>query len=75
MQDQAQLGDYVVVHVGFAISVVDEMEVRRTFEALRQMSQLDELEWLDEVADADEQTLASALPTHEAAIASQSGLT
>lgn len=45
------IGDYVVVHVGFAISKVDEAEARRTFEALREMSQLDELEWMREVAD------------------------
>ncbi len=43
-------GDYVIVHVGFAISVVEEEEARRTYEALRQMSQLDELEWMQEVA-------------------------
>jgi hydrogenase expression/formation protein HypC len=46
VQDEARLGDYVVVHVGFAISVVDEAEAHRTFEVLREMSQLDELEWL-----------------------------
>ena len=44
-------GDYVIVHVGFAISKVDEAEARRTFEVLREMSQLDELEWLREVAE------------------------
>jgi len=48
------IGDYVVVHVGFAISKVDEAEAHRTFEVLREMSQLDELEWLAEVADAAE---------------------
>jgi hydrogenase maturation factor len=37
--------------VGFAISRVDEEEARRTFEALRAMSQLEELEWMGEVAD------------------------
>jgi hydrogenase expression/formation protein HypC len=40
------VGDYVIVHVGFAISKVDEVEARRTFEVLAQMSQLDELEWM-----------------------------
>lgn len=44
-------GDYVIVHVGFAISKVDEAEAQRTFEVLREMSQLDELEWLREVAE------------------------
>jgi len=49
--DQVGVGDYVIVHVGFAISRVDEEEARRTFEALREMSQLDELEWMKDVAD------------------------
>ena len=46
------VGDYVVVHVGFAIAVVDEAEAHRTFEALRELSRLDELEWLAEIGDA-----------------------
>ena len=49
--DTVAPGDYVVVHVGFAISRVDEEEARKTFEALRAMSQLEELEWMREVAD------------------------
>jgi len=48
--DQVNPGDYVVVHVGFALSKVDETEAKRTFEALREMSQLDELDWMAEVA-------------------------
>lgn len=50
-----EVDDYVVVHVGFAISRVDEEEAKRTFEVLREMSELDELEWIREVA---EQSLA-----------------
>ena len=49
--DEAVVGDYVIVHVGFAISKVDEEEARRTFEILKEMSQLDELEWMREAAD------------------------
>ena len=49
--DQVNPGDYVVVHVGFAIAKVDEEEARKTFEALKAMSQLDELDWMAEVAD------------------------
>ena len=60
VQDEARLGDYVIVHVGFAISMVDETEARRTFEVLREMSQLDELAWLDEVAEEAEASLGSA---------------
>ena len=54
--DEVQPGDYAIVHVGFAIARVDEQEARRTFEALREMSRLDELEWMQEVA---EQSLAA----------------
>ena len=49
--DEVEVGDYAIVHVGFAISKVDEDEARRTFEALREMSQLEELEWMAELAD------------------------
>jgi hydrogenase expression/formation protein HypC len=46
--DEVAIGDYVIVHVGFAISRVDEAEAKRTFEVLREMSQLDELQWVAE---------------------------
>lgn len=48
---EVQEGDYVIVHVGFAITKVDEDEAKRTFEILKEMSQLEELEWMAEVAD------------------------
>ena len=34
----ANVGDYVLVHVGFAVSKVDEDEARRTYELLEQIS-------------------------------------
>ena len=40
----AQVGDHVLVHVGFAISTVDEIEAVRVFEYLRHMDELAELE-------------------------------
>jgi hydrogenase expression/formation protein HypC len=46
--DQVKVGDYALVHVGFAISKVDEEEAQRTWEVLREMSQLDELEQMKE---------------------------
>ena len=49
--DEVSPGDYAIVHVGFAISKVDEAEARRTFEVLKEMSQLDELDWMREVAE------------------------
>ncbi len=41
---EARVGDYVLVHVGFALSVVDEAEARQTFEYLKQMGDLAELD-------------------------------
>ncbi|MBI3944136.1 MAG: HypC/HybG/HupF family hydrogenase formation chaperone [Chloroflexi bacterium] len=38
-----QIGDYVVVHVGFAISKISEKEAQEVFEFLRQMDDLAEL--------------------------------
>lgn len=40
----AQAGDYVLVHVGFALSVVDEAEAGRQFKLLEELGQLSELE-------------------------------
>ncbi|MFQ3535607.1 MAG: HypC/HybG/HupF family hydrogenase formation chaperone [Aggregatilineales bacterium] len=41
---EAKVGDYVIVHVGFALSVVDEQEAARVFEYLADMDELGELE-------------------------------
>jgi hydrogenase expression/formation protein HypC len=41
---EAGLGDYVMVHVGFAITKVDEEEAARTYQTLREMDQLAELD-------------------------------
>ncbi len=40
---EARVGDYVMVHVGIAISVVDEAEAHRVFEYLQQIDELEEL--------------------------------
>jgi len=40
---EAKVGDYVIVHVGFALSKVDEAEAQQVFEYLRQMGELEEL--------------------------------
>jgi hydrogenase expression/formation protein HypC len=39
---EVQAGDYVLVHVGFAISRVEEAEAKRTYELLQQMGALAE---------------------------------
>ena len=41
---EAKVGDYVIVHVGFALSRVDEEEAQQVFEYLREMQELSELE-------------------------------
>jgi hydrogenase expression/formation protein HypC len=40
---EAALGDYVLVHVGFALSRLDEEEAGRVFALLEELNQLDEL--------------------------------
>ena len=37
------VGDYVIVHVGFAIGQLDEQEAQQVFEYLKQMDELTEL--------------------------------
>jgi len=43
MVPHAQVGDYVLVHVGVAISIVDEEEARKSFQYLAEIGELDEL--------------------------------
>ena len=40
---EAQVGDYVLVHVGFALSRIDEEEAHRTYQLLEELDQLAEL--------------------------------
>ncbi len=40
---EAQVGDYVIVHVGFALSRLDEDEALKVFEYLKQIEELGEL--------------------------------
>jgi hydrogenase expression/formation protein HypC len=49
---EAAVGDYVIVHVGFAISRVDEAEARQIFEYLKTMDELGELSDEASVQDA-----------------------
>lgn len=42
MVPHAQEGDYVLVHVGVAISVVNEEEAQRTFAYLEEMGEVEE---------------------------------
>ncbi len=41
---EVRCGDYILVHVGFSLSVIDEAEAERTYRMLDEMRQLGELE-------------------------------
>lgn len=41
---EAKVNDYVLVHVGAAISTIDEEEAQKTFELLKQLNELQDLE-------------------------------
>jgi hydrogenase expression/formation protein HypC len=43
MAPDAKIDDYVLVHVGVAISKIDEEEARQTFDYLKQMDEIAEL--------------------------------
>lgn len=47
---ESQIGDYVIVHVGFALSRIDEAEAKQVFDFLAGMNELSELQ----VGGADE---------------------
>jgi hydrogenase expression/formation protein HypC len=49
---EAEVGDYVIVHVGFALSRLDAEEAERTFQLLLEMGALAD-EGLDAPADSD----------------------
>ena len=44
---EAKVNDYVMVHVGAAISVVDEEEAKKTFDILKQLDELQDLDTPD----------------------------
>jgi hydrogenase expression/formation protein HypC len=50
----AKPGDYVLVHVGFALQKLDELEAKRTFALLEELNMLDEIQ-------SDETPLAGGL--------------
>jgi hydrogenase expression/formation protein HypC len=41
---EAKIGDYVIVHVGLALSIVDEEEAKQVFEYLKTIGELIEIE-------------------------------
>jgi len=59
---QVQIGQYVLVHVGFALSSIDEAEAVRVFDFLKGMDQLDELETPSESAAAAGEATLRGIP-------------
>lgn len=49
---EAQVDEYVLVHVGFAVSVIDEAEANRVFALLAEIDDLDALGASEGVADS-----------------------
>ncbi|OIO38201.1 MAG: hydrogenase assembly protein HupF [Candidatus Omnitrophica bacterium CG1_02_46_14] len=41
---EVKIGEYVIVHVGFAISIVDEDEAKKVFQYLKEIDELSEVE-------------------------------
>ena len=41
---EAKIGDYVLVHVGLALSIVDEEEAKQVFQFLKTLGELSEIE-------------------------------
>lgn len=52
---EVKIGDYVIVHVGFAISIVDEEQANAVFEYLKQVGDLEDP---DESTEASENLLS-----------------
>lgn len=44
MTPEAEVGQYVIVHVGFALHVIDEAEAEKVFAFLRNMDDLEQLQ-------------------------------
>jgi len=40
--EEAEIGDYTIIHVGFAISLLSEVEAQKTLDMLREIGQLGE---------------------------------
>ena len=64
---EVEMGDYVLVHVGFALSKVNEEEAARTYKLLEEMKQLGELNTpdLDESLFSEEQFFTPSPPSSQ----------
>lgn len=50
VSDEVSVGNYVIVHAGFAISILDEEEARQSFDLLREMGEYTGTEWMQNIA-------------------------
>jgi hydrogenase expression/formation protein HypC len=50
VDDEVSIGDYVIVHAGFAISRLDEEEANRTLELLRELGEIEDVTGVSETA-------------------------
>src|SRR5450631_128407 len=66
---EVQIGDYVIVHVGFALSKVDEAEAHKVFEYLKEMDELGELD-----SPSDPEATSRESPTGEGRVPAPPGL-
>ena len=55
---EARVGDYVLVHTGFAIGVIDEEEARETLQLLEELAEL----YVDETTTAGVERPAGSSP-------------
>ncbi len=51
VDDEVSLGDYVIVHAGFAISKLDEEEAQRTLELLQELREFEDVAEGSETAE------------------------
>ena len=51
---EAELGEYVLVHVGFALATIQEEEAQRVFDYLDEMDELAEMEEMSELEEDDD---------------------
>jgi len=76
---ETQIGDYVIIHVGFAISRVDEEEALKTLEILAQMGEMVEAELatmgpgMDAPAVVSDEAATGRLPARAAAAGASAG--
>ncbi len=70
---EVQLGDYVIVHVGFAISQVDEEEALRTLELLKMIDELGLEQELGAMPDTAAGGPAAASTAPDAAVGAAEG--